>query len=119
MKAADIMTASRRAPQARAAAEVSLSTLPLPIDIPRVLEDIAYMLGEPEPTNKLLRAPLRTEKLAEALGVPRSTLRGWIDGSDPGLHHGLMIIGLWCQVTGKAQTFIHRQQRPLSASQVR
>lgn len=92
---------------------------PSPIDIPRVLEDIAYMLGEVEPVNRLVRVPLSSVKLAEALGIPRGTLRGWMDGGDPGLHHGLMIIGLWCQVTGKAQTFIHRQRASFSASQVR
>ena len=46
------------------------------IDWPRLLGDIAYMLGEPDPGNPDVRVPCSQERLASALGVARGTLRG-------------------------------------------
>src|SRR6185436_21153103 len=89
------------------------------IDIPKVLGDLAYLLGDPDLANSDVRTAVSEYKLADALDVHRNTLRGWLAGSDPGLHHGLIIIGMWCELTGKAQTFIHRERAPLSAARSR
>lgn len=97
-----------------------MAGLPPPIDIPRVLEDLAFMLGEVSmECGHATRTPLNVSQLAARLDVSRGALRNWMDGSDPGLDHGLMLISLWCKVTGKAETFIHRQRPALSSALVR
>jgi hypothetical protein len=75
------------------------------IDWPKVLDDIAYLLGEPLPANELLRASVSQEKLADALDAPRGTVRGWLDGSEPKHSDGERILGYWSRLTGKARTF--------------
>lgn len=77
------------------------------IDWPKVLDDIAYLLGEPQPGNELIRVAVSQEKLAASLRVPRGTLRNWIDGSEPRHSDGEAVIVHWERLTGKARTFIH------------
>lgn len=76
------------------------------IDWPKVLDDIAYLLGEPLATNELLREPVSVVKLADALDYPRGTVRNWQDGSEPKHFDGERILAYWCRLTGKARTFV-------------
>lgn len=76
------------------------------IDWPKVLEEIAYMLGDARTDNEQLRDPVSQEKLADALTAPRGTLRGWLDGSEPRHSDGERLIAHWCRLTGKARTFV-------------
>jgi hypothetical protein len=71
-----------------------------------VLEEIAYLLGDPRTDNEQLRDPVSQERLADALATPRGTLRGWLDGSEPRHNDGERIIVFWCRLTGKARTFL-------------
>lgn len=88
------------------------------IDWPKVLEEIAYLLGEPLPANELLRAPVSQERLASHLGFPRGTLRNWIDGSEPRHSDGEALLAHWCRLTGKARTFVPVDRYVYSAAKV-
>jgi hypothetical protein len=88
------------------------------IDWPKVLDDIAYLLGDPLPTNELLRASVSQEKLADALDAPRGTVRGWIDGSEPKHSDGERILAYWSRLTGKARTFAPVDRYVFSAAKV-
>lgn len=85
------------------------------IDWPRLLGDIAYMLGEPDPGNPDVRVPCSQERLASALGVARGTLRGWMDGSEPKHGDGERLLDRWVRLTGQARIFAPVDRRPLSA----
>lgn len=93
-------------------------TEPLPIDWVRVLEDIAFALGEPVPDGRQ-RVPAGASTTAQYLGVSRGALRGWLDGAEPRHSDGELITLAWCRLTGKGQPFVPRTRRALSASQVR
>ena len=75
------------------------------IDFAKVLDEIAYLLGEPLAQNPLLREAVSERKLAESLEVPRSTLVGWLAGSEPRHFDGERLLAEWCRLTGKARTF--------------
>jgi hypothetical protein len=88
------------------------------IDWPKLLGDIAYMLGEPAPgQNPELKVPVSQERLAEALGVSRGSLRNWIDGSEPRHADGEQLLVRWCSLSGKARTFapVHQPVRHVAA----
>lgn len=89
------------------------------IDWSKVLDDIAYLLGEPLPGNELLRASVSQEKLALAIGFPRGTLRNWLDGSEPKHSDGERLLRVWVCLTGKAETFAPRTRRTFSAADIR
>jgi len=89
------------------------------IDWPRVLADIAYLLGDPDPSNPDVRTPLGTELLARSLGIPRGTLRNWLDGSEPRHADGEAIIDRWCALTGKSRMFAPMDKPVSSAGRVR
>ena len=77
---------------------------PAPVDWPRLLGDLAYLLGDELPgTTAREPAPLGT--LAEFLAVPRSTLRGWLDGAEPRHNDGEALLLLWAGLAGKAPVF--------------
>lgn len=86
------------------------------IDWPKVLDDIAYLLGEPQAGNDLLRTPVSEKRLAEALQRPRMTVKGWLDGSEPRHSDGEVIITHWERLTGKARTFIYIDRYVYSAA---
>lgn len=75
------------------------------IDWPKLLEDVAYLLGEPSQANPDLRIAVSQEKLATALDVSRGTLRNWMDGSEPRHSDGETLLFRWCSLSGKARTF--------------
>lgn len=77
---------------------------PAAIDWPRLLDDLACLLGDELPgTTARDPAPLGT--LAAFLAVPRSTLRGWLEGAEPRHNDGEALLMRWCSLTGKARAF--------------
>jgi len=87
-------------------------------DWPKILGDIAYLLGEPNARNPQLRDPISSYQLADALHVPRGTLRGWMDGSEPKHTDGERLLERWCALTGRSRSFAP-VCRVLSAAQAR
>jgi hypothetical protein len=85
------------------------------IDWPALLDELAIVLGEPDPVSGR-QVPVSTVVLAESLGVARGTLRGWLDGSEPKHQDGERLLDRWCSLTGKARVFAPRDIRPLSAT---
>jgi hypothetical protein len=85
------------------------------IDWAALLGEIAWLLGDPEPHLEGQRVPCSQERLATALGVPRGTLRGWMDGSEPKHTDGEKLLDRWCGLTGKARLFAPRERRSLTA----
>lgn len=71
----------------------------------QVLEELAWLLGEPDQNNPEQRTPLSTSQLADAIGQARGTLRGWIDGSEPKHADGEVLLDRWCKLSGKAREF--------------
>lgn len=88
------------------------------IDWAKLLEEIAYLLGDARTDNEQLRDPVSQERLADALTAPRGTLRGWIDGSEPKHSDGERILAYWCRLTGKARTFAPVDRLVYSAHKV-
>ena len=88
------------------------------IDWPKVLDDIAYLLGDPLQANPILREAVSERELAQHLHVARSTIRGWVEGSEPRHADGEVLIAHWCRLTGKARTFIHIDRFVYSAAKV-
>lgn len=87
------------------------------IDFAAVLEEIAFLLGEPMPGGQEhVRVPVSQYKLAEYLGVPRGTLRGWTAGSEPPHTDGEKLLVVWCRLTGQARTFAPVDRFVYSAS---
>jgi hypothetical protein len=85
----------------------------------RLLEDIAYLVGEPMP-NSPLRTPVSTKKLAEYLGVTRGTLRRWMDeGAEPRHGDGEVLLATWSRLSGKPREYAPLDRAVLSASQMR
>lgn len=85
------------------------------IDWPTLLGEIAHVLGDEDPANPDARTPCSQERLAASLGVPRGTLRGWMDGSEPKHTDGERLLARWCSLTGKARCFAPTERRPLTA----
>lgn len=85
------------------------------IDWPALLGDLAHLMGEQDGPDPAQRAPCSQERLASALGVPRGTLRGWMDGSEPRHADGERLLDAWSRHTGKARMFAPLERRPLSA----
>lgn len=88
------------------------------IDWAKLLDDIAYLLGEPVTHNPEQRAPVSSRRLADSLQVARGTLQGWMDGSEPRHSDGEAVIAHWCRLTGKARTFVPVDRYVFSASKV-
>ena len=77
---------------------------PPAVDWPRLLGDLAYLLGD-ELQGTPHREPASPGILAADLDVPRSTLRGWLDGAEPRHNDGEALLMRWCSLTGKARVF--------------
>lgn len=91
------------------------------IDWPRLLGDLAWLYGEPDPTNPvLLRITLGTPTLAERLLVSRSTLYRWLEeGAEPRHSDGEMLIAKWEAATGKGRQYLPRAVAGMSASKLK
>jgi hypothetical protein len=87
----------------------------LHIDWPRLLSDLAYLLGEAAPNGIGPRVPCNIQALADHLSVPRGTLRGWIDGSEPKHADGEQLLDRWRVLTGKPREFAPLERRSFSA----
>lgn len=77
------------------------------IDWPRLLEDLAILLGEHG-------NPCTTFELAHQLSVARGTLRGWIDGSEPKHADGEKLLDRWRALSGKPREFAPLEPKSLS-----
>ena len=83
------------------------------IDWPQLLADLAHMLGDDDPLGR--RMPLNHYGLANALSVPRGTLRGWLDGSEPKHSDGERLVDRWRVLSGKPAEFAPRERKGLTA----
>ena len=88
------------------------------IDWPRVLGEIAHMLGDDVPATGQ-RVPAGTRAVAEYLGANRSTLLRWLDGSRLSWEDGERVLTAWSRLSGKHTAFAPRERRSLSAAQAR
>lgn len=77
-----------------------------PINWPAVLAD-------------LCAGRLSTYAVAAMIGVPRGTLRRWIDGSLPNHDDGERVIAVWVKVTGKQREALPTERRSFSAYRAR
>lgn len=89
------------------------------IDWPRLLGDIAYLLGELQPGSDVLRVPASSYIVADHLHVSRGALRNWIDGGEPRHWEGERLVDAWCVLTGKARGFAPITVRSLSAKRMK
>lgn len=96
-----------------------MSQNPTTIDWPKLLDDIAWLMGEGDFAFEQVRKPLSTYELADHLKVPRGTLRGWMDGSEPKHCDGERVLLEWCRLTSKAREFAPLQKRMLTAATMR
>lgn len=87
------------------------------IDWPALLGDVAYLLGDADPADADRRVAVSTSRLAVLLGVPRGTLIGWMEGSEPKHADGEKLIDRWRVLTGKPREFAPRERRSLTAAQ--
>ncbi len=76
------------------------------VNWPKLLEELAWLLGDPVQHLPEQRSPLSTSQLADAIGQARGTLRGWIDGSEPKHADGEALLDRWCKLSGKAREFV-------------
>lgn len=60
------------------------------VDWFRVLADLQY-LG------------MSNNEAADRMGVPQRTVAGWKEGAEPRHCDGEVLIGLWCEMTGKTR----------------
>jgi hypothetical protein len=89
------------------------------VDWPRLLADIAYLIGEPIQEGSSVRTPVGTRLLAAFLDRPRSTVVGWTEGQEPRHSDGEWLLERWCELTGKAESFAPITVRSFSASTMR
>ncbi len=78
-----------------------------PIDWPALLADLAWLLVD-ERERSPERESASAAGLAEWLGVPRSTVRGWLDGAEPRHNDGEALLDCWCRMTGKLADYAPR-----------
>lgn len=80
---------------------------------------VIYVTCWPAVLADLCGGRLSTYAVADLVGVPRSTLRGWLDGSEPGHAQGELVIAAWMKVTGKPRELVPTERRVLSAARMR
>jgi hypothetical protein len=88
------------------------------VDWMALIDDVALLLGVVEPVSEQ-RLRASTVAVAAYLDVPRSTLRNWLDGSEPKHSDGERLLRVWVCLTGKAETFAPRTRRTFSAADIR
>lgn len=91
------------------------------VDWPRLLGDIAYLLGEPEFEGSASRRPLSEVRLAEAVGFSRSKLKNILSGTSLKVeyHDGCALILRWSKLSGKPKEFVPITIRSLSAHEMK
>lgn len=88
------------------------------IDWPRLLGDIAYLLGEQLP-GTVAREPVGTPTLARHLNKSRGAVRNWLEGTEPRHSEGQELIEVWCSLSGKAAGYAPICVRSMSAAKSR
>lgn len=89
-------------------------------DWEKLLDDIAWLLGEaPDAENPYVRNPITAQALATWLKVPRKTMIGWRDGTQPKHADGEMLIAQWCRLAGKGREFAPKSYAVLPSSKVK
>lgn len=88
------------------------------VDWPRLLGDIAYLLGEPEFEGSASRRPLSEVRLAAALGFSRGKLQNVLNGTRVEYHDGCMLILRWASLSGKPKEFVPITVRVMSSTAV-
>jgi hypothetical protein len=89
------------------------------VDWDKLLGDLEWLLGEPDINNPYVRKPISAQALADWLKVPRKTMLGWRDGSQPKHQDGEILIQHWCRLAGKGREFLPTTHVIFSASKVR
>ena len=89
------------------------------IDWPRLIEDLQYLLGEPEFEGSSARVAVGTHAVAKYLHVPRTTLVRWLDGARLEYHQGCELIEAWKRLTGKGEQFLPITVATFSAARMR
>lgn len=88
------------------------------IDWPKLLGDIAWLLGDDEANEPNSRKPMSEVKLAEVLGFSRSKLKNILGGTSLKVeyHDGCFLIERWSRLSGKPREFAPITVRSFSAS---
>lgn len=90
------------------------------IDWPLLLGDLAWLYGEPDPTNPtMLRIAIGMSTLADKLGVSRGAVRNWLDGGEPRHMDGEMLVARWVEATGKRREYLPLATAVMSAARAR
>lgn len=74
-------------------------------DWPKIIEEIAWCLGESDLAFPQIRKPASTYAVAADLGISRGQLRYILDGTRPKYEEGCDILRRWSELTGKAEGF--------------
>jgi hypothetical protein len=88
------------------------------VDWSKLLEDMAFLLGEVDETQPGGRQPCGTRKLAQHLQVDRQTVRNLLSGSDIRHSEGERLLDIWAKLTGKAPTMAPREKAQISAARM-
>lgn len=86
------------------------------VDWPRLLGDIAYLLGDQLHPDSDQRQAVGTPRLAEYLGISRGALRNLLDGTEPRHSDGEAFIREWVRLTGKPAAFVPMARAVFSAA---
>lgn len=88
------------------------------VDWSRLLEDMAFLLGEIDDTQPGGRQPCGTRKLAQHLQVDRQTVRNLLNGSEIRHSEGERLLDIWAKLTGKPTAHAPRGKSQLSAARM-
>ena len=75
------------------------------IDWPRLLGDIAYLIGEQDFASPDVRVAVGTQRLATYLELSRGAVRNYLDGTEPRHSEGERLITVWVRLSGKPREF--------------
>lgn len=89
------------------------------VDWPRLLDDLRWLLGEPDFAFPDARTPLAKPKLAIQLGMSWGAMRNLFDGTEPRHTQGEALIAMWCRLSGKGREFVPICRVSFTAAQMR
>ena len=72
-------------------------------DWPKLLDDLAWLLGPADFAFPNVRRPAGTEALASYLGMSRGAVRNMLDGTEPRYSQGRDLIAAWVRLSGKTE----------------
>jgi hypothetical protein len=76
------------------------------VDWPRLLSDIAWLIGEYDFAFPDVRTPAGTPKLAVYLQLSRGAVRNMLDGTEPRHSDGQRLIAVWMRLSGKPAAYV-------------